>query len=40
MDRLEAIVPRAKDSEDREVAENPSNVVDEDVFATEEDGRT
>ena len=40
MDRLQAIVTRGKDSEDGQVAENPGNVVDQDVLPSEEDGRT
>ena len=40
MDRLQPIVTFAEDSEDGEVAENPGNVVDEDVLASEKNGRT
>ena len=40
MDRLQAIVTRAKNSEDGQVAENPGNVVDQDVLPSEEHGRT
>jgi hypothetical protein len=40
VDRLQAIVTCAEDSEDGEVAESPGNVVDEDVLASEKHGRT
>ena len=37
---LQSIVTCTEDSEDGEVAENPGHVVDEDVLASEEYGRT
>jgi hypothetical protein len=40
VDRLQAIVTCAEDSEDWEVTEDPGNVVNEDVLASEENGRT
>jgi hypothetical protein len=40
VDGLQPIVTRAKDSKDGKVTENPGNIVDEDILASEEHGRT
>ena len=39
VDRLQVVLPIAEYAEDREVAQHPGDVVDQDVFLAEEHGR-